>query len=254
MPEICDRRRPVIGIPVGRHLPRRPDYVRLRRTYMRAVVAAGGVPILLPPVDDDAAIEAMADLVDGLLFPGGLDVDPARYAASARHHTVMDDAVLDSLELALAAIAIEREIPTLGICRGQQLLNVALGGTLVQDIPSELLSDHPQSGVEARAALVHRVTFESSSRLASILGTTDVAVNSHHHQAIDRPGRGLRVVGRSPDDGIVEAVESVEHPWLLCVQFHPEDLVDTHEPSRRLFAAFIAACAERASAAPVAAG
>lgn len=253
MPATRARRRPVIGITVGRHLPSSPDYARLRLTYTRAVVAAGGVPILLPPVEDDAAVEVMVDLVDGLLFPGGWDVEPARYTDAPRHPKVVTDDALDALELRVAALAVEREIPTLGICRGQQLLNVALGGTLVQDIPDELGVDHPQSGSQ-RENLVHQVVLEADSRLAEILGTTDVAVNSHHHQSVKTLGRGLRVVGWSPEDGVVEAVESVVQPWLLCVQFHPEDLVPGHDPSRHLFARFVEACAERAGAAPVGAG
>ena len=249
MPATRARRRPVIGITVGRHLPKAPDYARLRQTYTQAVVGAGGVPILLPPVEDDAAIEAMVGLVDGLLFPGGLDVEPARYTDAPRHPKVVADEALDALELRVAALAVERGIPTLGICRGQQLLNVALGGTLVQDVPDELGVQHPQSGPR-RDTLVHRVELEAGSRLAEALGATDVPVNSHHHQAVKALGRGLRAVGWSPDDGVVEAIESVEHPWLLGVQFHPEDLVADHESSRRLFEAFVQACAARISAAP----
>ncbi len=253
MPATRARRRPIIGITVGRHLPSSPDYVRLRQTYTRAIVAAGGVPILLPPVEDDGAVDAMVDLVDGLLFPGGLDVEPERHTDAPRHPKVVADDVLDAVELQVARLAVERALPTLGICRGQQLLNVALGGTLVQDIPDELGVVHPQSGT-VRDTLAHRVELEAGSRLADVLGTTDLAVNSHHHQAVKEPGRGLRAVGWCPDDGVVEALESVDHPWLLCVQYHPEDLVPSHEPSRRLFAAFVQACAERIGAEPAVAG
>lgn len=247
------RHRPVIGITVGRHLPKYADYVRLRQTYTRAIVDAGGVPILLPPVDDRAAIEVMVDLVDGLLFPGGLDVEPERYTDAPRHPKVVADDALDALELRVAALAVERRIPTLGICRGQQLVNVALGGTFVQDIPDELGVEHPQSG-PTRDNLVHHVALEPASRLAEIFGATDFPVNSHHHQAVKSLGRGLRAVGRSPKDDVVEAIESTDHPWLLCVQFHPEDLVPVHEPSRRLFAAFVRACAERIGAEPAGVG
>lgn len=245
--------RPVIGITVGRHLPASPDYVRLRRTYTRAIVDAGGVPILLPPVDDLSAIGVMVELVDGLLFPGGLDVEPARYTDAPRHPTVVADEALDALETRVAELAVERRIPILGICRGQQLVNVALGGTLVQDIPEELGVAHPQSG-PTRDTLVHNVTLEPTSRLAEILGATELPVNSHHHQAVASLGRGLRAVGRSSNDDVVEAIESADHPWLLCVQFHPEDLVPGHAPSRRLFAAFVRACAERIGAEPIGVG
>lgn len=209
--------------------------------------------MLLPPVEDDAAIEAMVGLVDGLLFAGGLDVEPARYTDAPRHPKVLSDEVLDALELRVAALAVERGVPILGICRGQQLLNVALGGTLVQDIPDELGVEHPQSG-PTRDNLVHHVELQAGSRLAEIVGDISFEVNSHHHQAVKALGRGLRAVGWSPEDDVVEAIESTVHPWLLGVQFHPEDLIPDHRPSRRVFAAFVQACAEQIGAEPAHAG
>jgi putative glutamine amidotransferase len=132
---------------------------------------------------------------------------------------------------------VRSEVPTLGICRGEQLLNVALGGSLVQHIEG-----HTQG--EPRDALTHGLRLEPTSRLAHALGTTDTHINSHHHQALARLGRGLRAVAWAPD-GTVEGVESTEHPWLLAVQFHPEDLVSKHEPSRRIFQAFVEATSVR---------
>src|SRR5204863_8674015 len=123
--------------------------------------------------------------------------------------------------------------------------NVALGGSLVQDLPSSGM-DHPQSDAAIRDHLAHPIDVEAGSRLAAIFGATRFDVNCFHHQAVKQPGRGLKPVGWSPD-GVIQAVESTEHPWLLAVQFHPENLVASHEPSRRLFEAFVAACAERSS-------
>jgi putative glutamine amidotransferase len=153
----------------------------------------------------------------------------------------MDD-VLDALELDAARCAVQRELPTLGICRGQQLLNVALGGSLVQDLPSELGLTHTQP--PPRTDLSHGMRVEPDSHLAAALGATSFQVNSFHHQAVRQLAPGLRPVAWS-DDGVLEGFESTTHPWLLAVQFHPEDLVDFHEPSQRLFAALVDVCRQR---------
>jgi len=236
--------RPLIGISIGRHVNRRGRaYVQLPESYGLAIAAAGGAPVLIPPLDpatDSAALERVFNTLDGMLFPGGVDVGPEHYGQE-RHPTVEVDEPLDALELKLAAWSVEREVPTLGVCRGQQLLNVALGGTLFQDLPSIGLTGHRQP-VEQRDAFGHGIGVAEGSRLAAIFGTTAVAVNTFHHQAIDRLGRGLKAVAWSADS-VIEGVESTEHPWLIAVQYHPEDLVPAHVPSRRLFEAFVAACA-----------
>lgn len=240
-------RRPLIGIPIGLHTDRRGRvYLQLPEAYSSAIVLAGGAPILIPPIDDQDALDRILGTLDGMVFPGGLDVHPQHFGEPL-HPTVSFDAPLDALELNLARWAIEREVTTLGICRGQQLLNVALGGTLIQDLPSAG-TEHPQSNLAVRDELAHTIDVSADSRLAAIFGATSFGVNSFHHQAVKALGRGLKAVAWSPD-GVVEAVESTEHPWLLAVQFHPENLVASHEPSRRLFAAFVAACAERSQAA-----
>jgi putative glutamine amidotransferase len=239
-------RRPLIGIPIGRHTDRRGRvYVRLPESYGKALTAAGAAPVLIQPLDDADALERIFSSLDGILFPGGLDVHPQRFGEEI-HPSVTVDEPLDELELRLARWASDRELTTLGICRGQQVLNVALGGSLVQDLPSEGIA-HPQSDMAIRDHLAHPIDVEAGSRLAAIFGATSFGVNSFHHQAVKELGRGLKAVGWSPD-GVIEALESTEHPWLLAVQFHPENLVASHEPSRRLFEAFVAACAERSRA------
>ena len=206
----ADSPAPLIGITVGRDLPDHPAYVRQRSTYAEAIAAAGG-----------------------------LDVDPSRYGESPHAETRVDE-VLDRVELEAARWAVDHpELATLGICRGQQLLNVALGGSLIQHLPDEVQGGHPRS--TPRTQLRHTLRLAPDSRLAEIMGTTELEVNSLHHQAVRALGRGLRPVGWSAE-GLVEAVESAEHPWLLAVQFHPEDLVPNHAPSQRLIQAFVSAC------------
>ncbi|MCC6177356.1 MAG: gamma-glutamyl-gamma-aminobutyrate hydrolase family protein [Chloroflexi bacterium] len=241
--------RPLIGISAGLQTTRDGrTYVHLPESYARAVGTAGGAPVLIPPLDEPDALERIVGRLDGLLFPGGKDVEPALYG-EARHPKVnLVDGPLDALEMTLASLAVQMRLPTLGICRGQQALNVALGGTLFQDLPTEPSLGgvpHPQSAAGERADLAHAIRVASDSRLASILGATDLGVNSFHHQAVRRLGRGLKAVAWAAD-GVVEGLESEEHPWLFCVQFHPEDLIDDHPPSRRLFAAFVEACASGA--------
>lgn len=243
-------RRPLIGITTG-PLAARPPWpagLRQNRSYVRAVAAAGGAPVLIPLLDDPEALRAIYARLDGVLLPGGGDVDPARYGEAARPEYKVEgvDALLDAVELQLARWALDGGRPLLGICRGQQTLNVAAGGTLYQDIAAQVPGSLPHQQPEARTALVHPIAVEPASRLASVLGETALAVNSIHHQAIARLAPGLRAVAQAPD-GVLEGVELPTHPFALAVQFHPEELVPDHAPSARLFAAFVAACAQAAS-------
>jgi putative glutamine amidotransferase len=231
--------RPLIGLTIGPEAEG-SGYLRLRSTYPRAIEQAGGVPVLIPPVEDQS-LSVLLGALDGLVLPGGADVDPAYYGESREERTEVI-AGLDRLELAVSRWAVASDIPTLGICRGQQVLNVACGGKLLQHI------HHHKQG-EPRDRLVHSLRVREDSRLAEILGSTEIEVNTHHHQAVraDALGSGLRPVAWSPD-GIVEGLESDTHLWLLAVQFHPEDLVGFHAPSQRLFRAFVQACSERSPA------
>ena len=199
--------------------------------YTDALVAVGLIPVVLPPVPAAVAAAAL-DCVAGLVLTGGEDIDPRHYHEPAHPATGAPHAARDACELALAREAHARRVPTLAICRGAQIVNVALGGALIQDVSPR----HPR-GVER----VHAVELDASSRLASIVAAARVCANSTHHQAIGRAGQGLRVVGTSPD-GVVEAIEAADPAWwMMGVQWHPEDLTETDEDwDRRLFAAFAA--------------
>jgi putative glutamine amidotransferase len=234
--------RPLIGITCGtRSVGERPAEYRQNQAYVRAVDAAGGAPLLIPPVGNVQSARTLFDHLDGLILPGGTDVQPSAYGAEPHEKLGTVDPALDETEIALAHWALETDKPLLGICRGQQTLNVAAGGTLCQDIPSEL-PDALAHRVEPRTALAHSISATPGSRLAQIFGTTSFKVNSLHHQAVDRVASGFEVTALAPD-GIIEGLEHPGRRFALSVQFHPEELASFHEPSRRLFAAFVKAAA-----------
>ncbi len=203
--------------------------------YLDGVTAAGGLPMLLPPhADDPVVLEAL----DGLVLLGGNDVDPPAYAAPAHRETVSDPR-RDAQEIGLVRAALDGGVPLLAVCRGIQVLNVALGGTLHQHLP-DLLG---HSDYRPAPAVFGHVTVrtEPGSRIASVLGES-AAVRCYHHQAIDAVAPGLRVTARSAD-GLVQAVEPPGDAWAIGVQFHPEE--SPEDP--RLFAAFVSAARERAT-------
>ncbi len=185
---------------------------------------------------------------DALLLGGGVDVDPARYGqAQLENGSVEVDSERDRIDFHLFEEARRRGAPVLGICRGLQVVNVALGGTLVQDIPTERPSDVVHARESDKTRRDHAVAVEPGSRLARLSGGAEVHVNSRHHQAIGTIAPGLAVSGTAPD-GLAEAVEDAGGPWLVAVQWHPENLAAVGDPvSRRLFAEFVRAASDAAS-------
>ncbi|MDQ3950342.1 MAG: gamma-glutamyl-gamma-aminobutyrate hydrolase family protein, partial [Gemmatimonadota bacterium] len=212
--------------------------VRTNAAYVRALEAAGLVPLVLPPLDAAHAERAL-DAVSGLVLTGGEDVAPWRYGESPHPELGAVNEARDAWELALTTAARGRGLPTLAICRGIQMLNVALGGTLVQDIPTQCPSALPHAPKGARSTRVHEVHVTPSTRLSEVLGAERLTVNSAHHQSIARVADGLRVTARAPD-GIIEGAEWDGNDWwAVGVQWHPEELVETPEPwDRGLFARF----------------
>lgn len=213
--------------------------VRVNEAYTDALAAVGLVPVVLPPIDAATAAASLND-VAGLMLTGGEDIAPERFG-QARHPATGDaHAARDTYEIALAKKAFEHRLPTLAICRGVQVMNVALGGTLIQDIPSERPSEIGHDpGKSKRAARVHGVSIEAESRLAEIVADTLISTNSSHHQSVDSVAADLWTAARA-DDGIVEALEARDPAWwMVGVQWHPEELTQTVEDwDRRLFAAF----------------
>jgi putative glutamine amidotransferase len=210
--------------------------------YVSRLVDAGGLPLVLSPVlGAERAAEALVGM-DGLLLSGGADIGPARYgtAPSPRLGTVEPER--DAFEFALLAAAGARGLPVLAICRGLQLVNVAAGGTLWQDLPSERAGDVPHQQSAPRGLRSHDVRIERGTRTAGILGVESLRVNSMHHQAVRELGTGLRATGWAAD-GVIESLEATDQAtWLVGVQWHPEELGDGG-PDDRLFRAFVAAAA-----------
>jgi putative glutamine amidotransferase len=234
--------KPIIGIGSDvQSPPGKRERAFIYLTYVDALRRAGAIPVLIPPQPENAA-ELVSEL-DGVLLAGGDDCDPALYGEE-RHPTVEPmDARRQSNDVSLAKAARDRGIPVLGICLGVQVMNVAAGGSLVQDIASQVETeiDHA-SEPEDRAR--HDVIIERGTKLATILGDRELNVNSSHHQAIGRVGDGLAVTAHAPD-GIIEGLEDPRHPFYVGVQWHPEDMSGEGSAST-LFGAFVDAARQYA--------
>jgi putative glutamine amidotransferase len=236
---------PLIGLTTSGTVGASPERAYTNAAYIDAIQHAGGVPVLLPPSLSGPARTALWDRLDGLILSGGGDVDPARFGEERHPATYDVSAARDELELDLAGRALREGLPLLAICRGIQVLNVALGGTLHQDIATDPGSPLAHSQSEPRDQATHAVKILAGSRLAAALGRLELDVNSLHHQAIKDLGRGLRAVGTAPD-GIVEGAEIPGHPFAVAVQWHPEELVGHDGAARQLFRAVVEAAALRA--------
>jgi putative glutamine amidotransferase len=211
-------------------------------TYTRAIHRAGGTPVIIPPFTREGDWTTLLDRLDGLLLSGGEDIAPGTYGQLSSPWTGRIDEERDTSEIGLVQRWLARGKPLLAICRGHQILNIALGGTLLQDITAEFPDalDHAYSPGRPMEASVHAVEVAAESRLAAILGGGAFAVNSAHHQAVAQPGRGLEIVARAPDD-VVEATEMVAHPFCLSVQWHPEAMLRMSATMLPLFEAFVQA-------------
>lgn len=210
----------------------------IRQNYASAVESAGGLPILLPHEPERAA--DYLDRLDGIIVTGGaFDVDPSLFGASDRHATVTTKDRRTQFEFALLQLGVARGMPVLGICGGQQLLNVVLGGTLIQHIPDEIDTALAHEQPNPRTEAGHTVAVVAGSLLHRIVGTTELSVNSAHHQAVKSVALGVTVNARAPD-GVIEGIEAPGKPFCLGVQWHPEYHISPADAA--LFAAFVAAC------------
>jgi len=236
--------RPLIGITAA-YDDRRAGFHSFRQDYIRAVELGGGLPVVVAPLRDPKGAARMLERLDGLVLSGGSDVDPALYGQAPHPKLGKVIRERDDFELALTRAALERDLPTLAICRGHQVLNVATGGTLVQDIPSIVERGGDHDARSERWERTHDVRIEPGSRLHRILGRDRVDVNSFHHQALDELGQGLVVSARSSVDGIIEGVELPGRRFVLGVQWHPESFWNQVESFQGLFAALAEASSQR---------
>jgi putative glutamine amidotransferase len=231
----------VVGVPLRPFTgPDFPPKLALNRAYFDALETAGATVLPIPIVRDAQRLRFHYRLLDALLLPGGADVEPRRYGAVARddcHLTLMPE--LDEVELTLARWALDDDLPVLAICRGIQVLNVACGGTLWQDLLVEGVTTE-RHDLEVRDVASHDVDLEPGSLMARTVGRTRIKVNTLHHQAIREVGDSLATVGRSPD-GLVEAVEMPGHRFVLGIQCHPEELQKKERWAAKLFEALAAA-------------
>jgi putative glutamine amidotransferase len=238
--------RPLIGVTIGNR-PERDGSPRLaiNRPYVSALQAAGGDVVLLPPSAPLPPPVGLLDSLDGLLVPGGLDIDPRRYRQEPRSELGPTDCALDELELAMVRAAAERGLPVLGICRGQQVVNVALGGDLYQDLVADGLTERPHATELAlgRDHLAHAIEICPGSRLSQVLdGAVRINVNSFHHQAVRQVAPSLNASAFSVPDRVIEALESSDGR-VLCLQCHPEELTAGHGWARLVFNKFVEAAA-----------
>jgi putative glutamine amidotransferase len=247
---MSDHRGPVIGltsITIPSKEEYRPPRVGQNQTYIDAVLRAGAAPLLIPHMTDRHLLRAIYDRLDGLLLSGGEDVAPGRYGELAHEKCGTPSLERDETELNLVGWAVEEGKPLLAICRGVQVLNVALGGSLYQDIQAQIprAAKHDWYPGHPRNFRAHGVACAEGSRLAGIVGTLSLEVNSLHHQALKMLAPNLQISGRAPD-GIVEAVEVPGHPFALGVQWHPEEVAVEDAQAQGLFDALVEASRGRA--------
>ncbi len=245
-PKPVNSANPVIGVPgywhesdaiLGRQATAVPD------SYLRALLKVGAIPLIIPVMPTGIILEDLFRMIDGLLLIGGPDLEPIHFNQAPLPGLRKVTPARDRMELLVAEWALASDLPILAICRGIQVLNVASGGTLWQDIasqqPQALKHDYHPGYPED--FLAHEIQPLAGSRLAEMVGTEAIAVNSIHHQAIDQLGQGIRPVAWAPD-GIIEAVEGTDARWVVGVQWHPEWLLDGDPPMAALFRAFCDAC------------
>ena len=219
-----------------------PAFNSSPRDYTEAIEAAGGIPVVVPLTLDEDTLSDTLDRLDGLLLTGGDDVDPLRYGEDHHHRIEKTNPIRDEFDLTLARMALDRNMPILGICRGCQIINVAEGGTLYQDISAQVKDSllHPLVGIAPKWHKAHLVALDAESKLAKIYKTQDLWTNGFHHQAVKDVAPTLKAVGKT-SDGVVEAVESPAHTFVVGVQWHPEMMLEKHKDVLPLFEAFVQA-------------
>lgn len=233
--------KPVIGIfgEIGEDL-----VCRLKYLYAKAIEKAGGLPILLPYLEDEGTLDAFLSLCDGFLFSGGADIAPERYGAVRSPACGESFRFRDDLEFRALPLALRTQKPILAICRGTQLINAFLGGTLYQDLPTEYKESLIHVQAEPSDSPSHKICILEETPLFRLVGKKEMPGNSFHHQAIKTLGQGLLPMAVA-EDGVIEGIFSPSHPYLRGYQWHPERLFEAQEDNALLFRDFVAACSRR---------
>lgn len=231
--------KPIIAVNCDYRWGKTRSHSFVYREYCDAIIMGGGIPVLLPVPREKEAVVSLLEKMHGLLLTGGDDISPELYGETRHKNTTCIHPDKEVSDIALLHHALQLKIPVFAICYGIQLINVVCGGTLIQDIPTQNTKccNHRLTGKKQ----THTATIEKNTLLHKVVGEEHIEVNSAHHQAIKKPGSGLIVSARAPD-GIIEAIEGRDHPFLLGVQWHPERLCDSSSHKKALFCEFIRAC------------
>lgn len=231
--------KPIIGITMFQETEVDKSFSLVSNNYLNAIENAGGVPLFIPVSEDMEAVKPYLEMIDGIIFSGGECVGPINFGENPSKAISKINPSRDNFELALFQEAYNMDMPILGICRGAQLINVALGGSLYQDIFSEITNcyGHMPSGMQVYD-LFHLIDIEENSKLFDIFKTAELEVNSFHHQGIKDIGKDLKVTATAKD-GVIEGIESLSRKFLIGVQWHPEDLTLKYKGFLKLFKAFI---------------
>ena len=231
--------KPIIGIAISNRVKSKKIYSVINNDYIKAVQKAGGIPILIPFSNNMENIKEYTDKIQGIIFTGGEDISPLVYNEDPLKEVECIIEERDRFELELFKEVYEKQIPILAICRGLQLINIALGGNLYQDINYQIPNSYGHAPKNTlRHNLYHSVKIEKDSKLFDIFKTEDLKVNSFHHQSIKKLGNDLKITALS-NDGIIEAIESTNEKFLVAVQWHPENLVEHHTEFLKFFEALI---------------
>lgn len=231
--------RPVIGVIPSYDFEAR--HIMTRQNYLTSILSEGGIPLILPLTSDEETLKKASELCSGFLFPGGVDLHPSLFGEDTLQSCGEICPLRDSMELKVMELVLKSNVPVLGVCRGIQTMNVALGGTLYQDIPAQTAGRLCHAQRPPYDFGVHRIRIEKDSLLFEILGKESVLVNSMHHQAVKAPAPSLSVAASAPD-GIVECLWRPESRFFIGVQWHPEYMYDSSEDAKKIFRAFVKAC------------